>query len=100
MSIDIEHDDLVRALLQPRPGNVQRLLRPDLPEPAHRMTIDPKLSLGEVRSIEKGIRRMIDRERTAIETRPRAVSLLEVHRARIGHRQRIDRPLQRLSRWI
>ena len=56
---DIEHDDLILALLQPASWQIQGLLRTDLPETPQGMTIDIYLSLAESLHINKGVAHLI-----------------------------------------
>src|ERR1035441_4501322 len=91
-SIELEHNHLVRALLQPRPRQIQRVLRPNVPEPAQRVAIDPELPLAELAGVQKRVARLLHLERPTIEARSAAGGLPEPHARRVRHRQRIDPP--------
>src|SRR4029078_2266053 len=54
-AVDVEDEDLVRALLQPAAGQVERLLRADVPVAAERVAVDPDGALGELARVEERV---------------------------------------------
>ena len=53
--MEVEDDDLVFAGAEPWAGDVEGLLRADVPEAADRVAVDPESSLGEVADVEEGV---------------------------------------------
>ncbi len=50
---EVEDDDFVSALTEPRAGDEESLLRTDLPEAADRVAIDPQGSFSKVPDVEE-----------------------------------------------
>src|SRR5579875_1631390 len=73
-SVQIKDDDLVVPCLQPWARNIKRHLRPEVPDPAQRMSSQPELSLGEGAGVQEGISRLFYVEGGAVKTGPRTRS--------------------------
>ena len=53
----VEDDDLVVAFFEPGAGDIERLLRADVPIAAERVAVDPDRSFAEGAHVEKRVRR-------------------------------------------
>src|SRR5579862_4257315 len=94
-AVSIEDNHVVRACMQPRAGQVERLLRTDVPDAPQRPTVDPDKAFGRAVGVEKRIAHAIYLQCSAIEAGPPAALRTERQIARIFHGQGVDLPVKK-----
>ena len=65
-SHDVEHDDLVLTLLQPATGDIERLLRTDIPVATYGVAVDIDLSLAPILKVEERVADLLQVEVTTV----------------------------------
>ena len=78
--------------MQPGAGQVKRLLRPDVPNAAEGMSVDPDESFGEFTGIEEGVAGLLNIEGAAIEARASTGAVAKRELAGVLHGQSKNLP--------
>src|ERR1019366_1370180 len=63
----IKYNHFVSTLRQPRPRQIKRLLRTDIPKPSERVTVHPHRALSEKAHVEKCISDILYVKRSVIK---------------------------------
>src|SRR5271165_4861130 len=92
--VEIENHDLIRPCFQPRFRDIESVLRPDVPEPAQQVTVDPRHALALAAHVEVSVASLAERKRPSQETRAQITTSigLESDAPDVLHRERINLP--------
>src|SRR5271157_908860 len=94
--VEVQDDNFVLALPEPRPGKEQALLRTDAPVAAQVMSVHPNVAFAPAAQVEKHVAHRVELESAAVESRRGFLGGGEVQQGEIGKRQAVDSPAGQL----